>query len=179
MKVTREAHQGDCHCQSLSRVRHFATPWTAACQASLSFTISRSLLKLMSIGSVMPSNHFILCHPLLHLPPIFLSISVFSNKSVLHIKWPKDWSFGFSISPSKTIQGWFPLGLTGLLSLLCKGLSRCFSSTTVWKHQFFSAQPSSQSTSHTHTWLQETPQLWLSGPLSAKWYLYFLINYIK
>ena len=125
--------------QSLSRGWRFATPRTAARHASLSFTISQSLLKLMSVGSVMPSNHLILCHPLLHLPSIFLSIRVFSNKSVLHIRWPKYWSFGFSISPSKKIQGWFPLGLTGLLSLLCKGLSRGFSSTTVWKHQFFSA----------------------------------------
>ena len=86
--------------QFLSRVRLFATPWTAARQASQSFTISWSLLKLMSIESVMPSNHLILCHPLLLLPSIFPSIRVFSNESALHIRWPKYWSFSFSISPS-------------------------------------------------------------------------------
>ena len=86
--------------QSLIRVQLFVTPWTAACQASLSFTISRSLLKFMSIESVMPSNHLIPCHPLLLLPSIFPSIRVFSNESALHIRWPKYWSFSFSISPS-------------------------------------------------------------------------------
>ena len=84
----------------LSRIYLFATPWTAALQASLSFTISQSLLKLMSIESVMSSNHFILCHLLLLLPSIFPSIRVFSNESALHIKWPKYWSFSFSIGPS-------------------------------------------------------------------------------
>ena len=83
-----------------SCVRLFATPWTAARQASLSITNSQSLLKLISIASVMPSNHFILCHPILLLPSIFPSIRVFSNESVLHIRWPKYWSFSFSISPS-------------------------------------------------------------------------------
>ena len=85
---------------SLSRVQLFATPWPAACQASLSIATSRSLLKLMSIESVMPSNHLILCHPLLLLPSIFPSIRVFSNESALHIRWPEYWSFIFSISPS-------------------------------------------------------------------------------
>ena len=84
--------------QSLSRVRLFATPWTAAPQASLSITKSWNLLKLMCIKSVMPSNHLILCHPLLLPPSIFPSIRVFSDESVLHIRWPKDWSFSFSIS---------------------------------------------------------------------------------
>ena len=84
--------------QSLSRVRLFATSWTAARQASLVY--HQSLLKLMSIASVMPSNHRILCHPLLLLPSVFPSIRVFSNESVLHIRWPKYWSFSFSISPS-------------------------------------------------------------------------------
>jgi len=91
--------------QSLSNVQLFATPWTAALQASLSFTISQSLLKLMSIESVMPSNHLILCCPLLLLPSIFPSIRVFSNESVLPIKWPKYWSFSFSISPSNEYSG--------------------------------------------------------------------------
>ena len=86
--------------QLLSRVQLVVTPWTAACQASLSITNSRSLPKLMSIKSVMPSNHLILCHPLLFLPSIFPSIRVFSNKSALHIRWPNYWSFSFNISPS-------------------------------------------------------------------------------
>ena len=90
--------------QLLSCVRLFATPWTAARQASLSFTVSQSLLKLMSIGSVIPSNHHVLCRPLL-LPSIFPSIRVFSNESALHIRWPKDWSFSFSISPSSEYSG--------------------------------------------------------------------------
>ena len=91
--------------QSLSHVRLFVTPWTAAWQASLSITNSQSLLKLMSIESVMPSNHLILCCPLLLPPSIFPSIRVFSNESVLHIRWPKYWSFSFSISPSNEYSG--------------------------------------------------------------------------
>ena len=91
--------------QSLSRVWLFATPWTAARQASLSITNSWILLKLMSIESVMPSNHLILCHPLLLLPSIFPSIRVFSNESVLRVRWPKYWSFSFSISPSNEYSG--------------------------------------------------------------------------
>ena len=91
--------------QSLSHVRLFVTPWTAAHQASLSITNSQSLLKFMSIESVMPSNHLILCRPLLYPPSIFLSIRVFSNKSVLQIRWPKYWSFSFSISPSSEYSG--------------------------------------------------------------------------
>ena len=91
--------------QSFSRVRLFATPWTAARQASLSITHSWSPRKPMSIESVMPSNHLILCCPLLLLPSIFPSIRVFSNESVLHIRWPKHWSFSFSISPSNEYSG--------------------------------------------------------------------------
>ena len=91
--------------QLLSRVRLFATPWTAARKPSLSITTSQSLLKLMSIESVMPSNHLILCCPLLLLPSIFPSIRVFSSESVLHIRWPKYWSFSFSISPSNEDPG--------------------------------------------------------------------------
>ena len=91
--------------QSLSHVRLFATTWTAACQASLYFTNSLSLLKLRSIKSVMPSNHLILCPPLLLLPSVFPSIRVFSNESVLRIRWPKYWSFSFSISPSNEYSG--------------------------------------------------------------------------
>ena len=100
-------------------------PWTAACQAFLSFPISQGLLKFMSIESVMLSNHLILCLPLL--------LRIFSSESALCIRWPKYQSFSFSISPSKEyIQGWFPSRLTGLISLLSKGLSRVFSSTTTW-----------------------------------------------
>ena len=91
--------------QSLSCVQLFVTPWTAACQASLSTTNSQSLLKLMSIELVIPSSHLILCHPLLLLPSIFPSIRVFSNESVLHIRWPKYWGFSFSISPSSEYSG--------------------------------------------------------------------------
>ena len=119
------------------------TPWTAACQVSLSFTVSQSVPKLMSIESVMPSNHLILCRPLLLLPSIFSSIRVFSNESALCIRWPKYWSF--SISPPVNIPGWFLLGLTGLISLQSKGLSRVFSRTVIQRHQFFSAQPSLRS----------------------------------
>ena len=89
----------------LSRVRLFETPWTAACQASLSITNSRSLLKHMAITSLMPSNHLIFCHPLLFPLSIFPSIRIFSNESVLHIRWPKYWSFSFSISPSNEYSG--------------------------------------------------------------------------
>ena len=102
--------------QSLSHIQFFATPWTAAHQASLSFTISQSLLKFTSIESVMLSNHLILCYPLLLLPSIFLSIRIFSNESALRITWPKNWSFGFSISLSNGYSGlisfridWFDL----------------------------------------------------------------------
>ena len=102
--------------QLLSRVRLLATAWTAARQAFLSFTISRSLLKLMFTESVMPSNYLILCHLLLLLSSIFPSIRVFSNEWTLHIKWPKYWSFSFSISPSNEYYGWYPLGFTGLIS---------------------------------------------------------------
>ena len=130
--------------QSLSHVQLFVTPWTTARQASLSITNSWTLLKLISIASVMPSNHLVLCHPLL-LPSVFPSIRVFSSESVLCIRWPKDWSFSFSISPSNEYSG-----LTGFISLQCKGLSRVFSSTTVRKHQFFSAQLSLWSNSHIH-----------------------------
>ena len=105
--------------QLLSHIWLFATPWTSARQASLSITNSRSLLKLMSIESVMPSNHLILCHPLLLLPSIFPSIRVFTNESVLHIRWPKYWSFSFSISSSNEYSGLisFRMGWLDLLAV--------------------------------------------------------------
>ena len=109
--------------------RLYATPWTAARQASLSLTISLSFLKLMFIESVMPSNHLILHLPLLLLPSIFPSIKVFSCESALRIRWPKYWSFSFSISPSNEYSGLISLRLTGWISLLSKGLSRVFCKT--------------------------------------------------
>ena len=142
--------------QSLSHVRLFATPWTAACQASQSLTISQSLLKLMSIELVMSFNHLILCRPLLLLPSIFSIIRVFSNESVFT-------SGGQSIAASASasvfssnIQDWSPLGWTGWISLQSKGLSRVFSNTTGQKHQFFSTQPSLWFNSHIHIWKNHT-----------------------
>ena len=126
--------------QSLTCVRLFATPWTTACQASLSITSSWSLLKLISIESVMPSNHLILCRPVFLLPSIFPSIRVFSNESALQIRWPKCWSFSFNIRPSNEHPGLISFGWTGWISLWSKGLSRFFSSTAGQNHQFFGAQ---------------------------------------
>ena len=107
--------------QLLSRVQLSATPWTAACQASLSITNSWSLLKVMSIESVMPSNHLILCHPLLLLPSVFPSIRVFSNEAVLCIRWPKYWSFSFSISPSNEYSGLMSFRIDWLNLLAVQG----------------------------------------------------------
>ena len=147
-----------CCCLWLSRIWLFLTPWTAAHQAPVSFTISRSLLKLMSVESVMPSNHPVLCHPLLLLPSDFPSIKVFSNELALCVRWPNYSSFSFSISSfSEHLTlisfrtDWFDLfAVQGTLY-------RVFYNTTVLKHQFFSAQPSLWSNSHTHTWLLEKP----------------------
>ena len=147
--------------QFLSHVRFFATPWTVARQASLSITISQSLLKLMSIELVMPSNHFILCCPLI-LPP--QSFPASGSLPMSQCFESGGQSTGASVSASvlpTNIQGWFPLGLTGLISLQSKELSGVFSSTIVWKHQLFCAQPSLWSNSHIHTWLLEKSQLWL------------------
>ena len=143
--------------QSLSCVRLFVTPWTTAHQASLSVINSWSLPRPMSIESVMPSNHLILCYLLLLLPSVFPSIRVFSNESVLHIRWPKYWSFGFNISPSSEHPGLISFRMDWLDLLESKGLSRVFSNTTVQKHQFFGTQLSSQSNCHIHTWLLEKP----------------------
>ena len=131
----------------LSRVRLFATPWIAARQASLSITNFQSSPKLLSIESVMPSSHLILCRPLLLLPTIPPSIRVFSNESILHMRGPKYWSFSFSISPSNEHPGLISFRMDWLDLLAVQG-SRVFSSTTVQKHQFFSAQLSSQSNFH-------------------------------
>ena len=138
--------------QSFSHVQLFANPWTVARQASLSITNSQSLLKLMAIESVMPSNHHILCYPLLLLPSIFPSITVFSNVSPSHqVVKILELQASASVLPLN-IQAWFPLELTGLISLLSKGLSRVFSNTTVQKHQFFGSQLSLWSNSHVHIW---------------------------
>ena len=126
--------------QSLSCIQLFVTPWTAACQASLSITNSWSLLKIMSIELVMPSNHLILCCSLLLPPSIFPSIRVFSNESALCIRWPKYWSPSFSISPFNEYSGLISFRMDCWISLQSKGLSRVFSNTTVQKHQFFCAQ---------------------------------------
>ena len=131
------------------------SPWTATCQAALSFANSWSLLKLMSIELVMSSNHLILCHPLLVLHSIFPNIRDFSNESALRIRWPKYWSFTSASVLQMNIQGWFHLGLAGLISLLSKGLSRVFSSTIIGNYQFFSTQPSIWSNSHIHKCLLE------------------------
>ena len=104
--------------QSLSCIQLFGIPWTAACQASLSYIISHSLLKLMSLESVMPSNNFILCYPPLLLPSIFLSIRVFSNESALQRRWPKYWSFSFSTSPSNEYSGLISLGSSHIYSVI-------------------------------------------------------------
>ena len=139
--------------QSLSRVQLFATPWTAARQASLSITNSQSLPKLKCVESVMPSNHLILCHPLLLLPSICPSIKVFSNELVLCIRWPKYWSF--SISPSNEYSGLisFRIGWFDLLAV--QGTLRSLLQYHSSKASVFRVQPSSQSNSHIHTWLLE------------------------
>ena len=125
--------------QLLSHVLLFATPWTAACQDSLSITNSQSLLKLMSIESVIPFNHLILCRPLLLPSSIFPSIRVFSNESILCIKWPKYWSFSFSISPSNEYSGMISFRMDWLDPVQSKN-SQVFSNTAVQNHQFFHAQ---------------------------------------
>ena len=121
---------------SLSHVWLFGTPWTVARQASLSITNSRSLLKFMSIESVLPSNHPILCHPLLLPSSIFPSISVFSNESVLHIRWPKYWGFTFSISPSNEYSGLISFRMDWLDLFVVQGTLK----SLLQKHQFFGAQ---------------------------------------
>ena len=137
---------------SCSVLSDSATQWITACQATLSITNSQSLPKHMSIKSVIPSSHLTLCHTLLLLPPIPPSIRVFNNESTLHMRWPKYWSFSLSISPSNEHPGLVSLRMNWLVSLQSKGLSKVFSNTTVRKHQFFSAELSSQSNSHIHTW---------------------------
>ena len=130
--------------QSLSHVQLFAIPWTAAHQASMSIINSWSLFKLMSIESVTPSSHLILCRPLFLLPSIFPNIRVFSNESVLCIRWPKYWNFSFSISPSNEYSGLISFRTDCFDLLAVKELSGVFFSTVIQKYQFFGAQPSLQ-----------------------------------
>ena len=141
---------------SRSVVSDSATPWIEACQASLSITNSWSSLRLRSIESVMPSSHLILCRPLLLLPPIPPSISLFQWVNFLH-EVAKVLEFQLQHQSFQEHPDWSPLEWTGWISLQSKGLSRVFSNTTVQKHQFFGTQPSSQSNSHIHTWPQEKP----------------------
>ena len=143
--------------ESLSHVRLFATPWIAACQASLSITNSQNSLRLMPIKLVMPSSHLILCHPILLLPQSLPASESFPMSQLF--AWGGQ-STGVSALASffpKNTQNWSPLEWTGWIFLQSKGLSRVFSNTTVQKHQFFGAQLSSQSNSHIHTWLLEKP----------------------
>ena len=137
--------------QSLSCVQLFMTPWTAARQASLSFTIFQSLLKLMSIDSVMPSNHLILCCPLLLLPSIFPSIRVFSNESALRIRWPKYWSFSFSIGPSNEYSGLVSFRMDWLDLLAVQGTLKSLLQHHSSKASILGAQLSLWSNSHIHT----------------------------
>ena len=132
--------------QSLRGVQLFATPWVAACQASLSITNFWSLLQLMSIESVMPSNHLILCHPFLLLPSAFPSVRVFSNESVLHIRWPKYWSFSFSISPSNDNSGLISFRMDRLNLLAVQGTLKSLlqhhssKASVLWHSAFFMVQ---------------------------------------
>ena len=134
-----------CCCPVSKSCALFVTPWTVARQALPSSTISRNFLKFMSIESVMLSNHLIFCHPCLLLPSIFPSIRVFSNELAVCIRWPKYWSFSFSISPSNEYSGLIPLGMTGLISLQSKGLSSLLQhhnseASILWHSAFFLVQ---------------------------------------
>ena len=156
------------------------TAWTAAGRASLSFT-SPSLLKLMSTESVMPSNYLILCHLLLLLPSIFPTIRVFSDKSALHIRWPKCQSFSFIISPSNEYSGVISFRIHWLHLLAIQGTLKVFSHTTVQKHQFFGSQSSLWSNSHIHTWLGKIIAVtrWTFVVLFTNYFLYTCCNFVS
>ena len=153
--------KGSLHCKwgkwAFSSVAQSCLSLEAGHQASLSITISRSLLKLVSIESVMPSNHLILCRPLLLPPSFFHSIRVFSNESVLHISWLKYWSFSFSISPSNEYSGMIFFRMDWLNFLVVQGTLKSLLQYHIQKHQFFGAQLSLYSNSHIHTWLLKKP----------------------
>ena len=162
--------------KSFSHVRLCASPWIVAHQTHLSFTLSQSLFKFMSIELVMLSNHLILCPTFFSCPRSFPASGSFPMSQLFTSGGQ---SIGVSASASvlpMNTQDWSPLGLTSVISLQSKGLSRVFSSTTVRKHKFLGSQPSLWSDSHICTWLQEKPYLWLYGPLPAKWCLCFLIR---
>ena len=143
----------------------FASPWIAACQDSLSFTISWTLLKLTSIESVIQSNHLILCHPFSSCLQSFPTSRSFPVNQLFTSRGQSIGAFASASVLTMTIQGWFLLGLTCLTFLQSKGLSRVFFSTTIRKHQFVSAQPSLVVSSHNPTWLREQPALWLCRSL--------------
>ena len=143
--------------QLFSHAQLFVTPWTAACQASLSTTNSWSLLKLMSIESVMPSSHLIICHPLLLLPSIFPSIRVFSIESVFHIRWPNYWSFSFSISPSNEYSGLISFRMDWLDLPAVQGTLESLLQHHSLKATILQCSAFLQSNSHIHTWLTEKP----------------------
>ena len=144
-------------CSIIKSCPTLSTPWTAACQAPLSSNLSQSLLKFMSIGSVMLSNHLILCCPFSSCFQSFPASGSFPMSQFFASGDQSIVTLASATVLKMNIQGWFTLGLTGLNSLQFKGLSRVFSSTTVWKHQFFGAQPSLWSNSLIHTWLLEKP----------------------
>ena len=164
--------------QLLSHIQLFVAPWTAVHQASLSFTISQSLLICMSFESVMVSKHFIFCHPFLLSPSIFPSITVFSNKSALLIRWPKYWSFSFNISPSNEHPGLISFRMDWLNLLAVQGTPKSLLQHHSSKTSTLQCSTSLQSNSCIWTWLQEKPELWLYGPLSVKWWFCFLIHYL-
>ena len=137
--------------QSQSHVQLFVTLWATVHQASLFFTISQSLLKLMSIELMMTSNHLILCHPLLLPPSIFPSIRVFSNESAFSTRWPKYWSFSFSISPSNEYSGLISFTVDWLDLVAVQGTLKSLLQTTIQRYQFFGTLPSLWSNSHIHT----------------------------
>ena len=176
----REAWHAAVHGVAKSWIR--LSNWTTAtyplsewCCPTISSSVEQVNNNNMYTESVMPSNRLIICRPLLLLPSIFPSIRVFSSESALHIRWPKYWSFSFSISPSNEYSRLISFRMDWFDLLESKQLSRVISRTTVQKHQFFSTQPSLWSNPHIHTWLLEKPWLWLYGPLSSKWSLFFLI----
>ena len=162
--------------QLLSRVWFLLTPWTTTCQVLLSISNILNLLKLMSIESVMPSDHFILCHFLLLLPLVFPSIESFPLSWLFELDGHSTGASALTSVLPMNIQGWFLLGLTGLISMQFKRLSRVLSNATVWKHQFFSTQPSSWFNSYICTCLLKKIKIWLYRPLLAKCCLYFLIH---
>ena len=149
----RAAHQDRCYNVMQYNYRTDILSLLLLETTSMSFSISQNLLQLMSIESVMPSNHLSFCLPLLLLPSVFPSIRVFSSELALRIRWPKYWSFSFSISPSNEYSGLISFRTDRFISLQSKGLSRVLSSNTVWKQQFFGTQGSLWSNSHIHTWL--------------------------